>query len=116
MTYTSRGTQTAESNKYYLDNDIKGGDAEFKSDFILLGLNHKLTYGVDYSDTSTKRLRNEAGTEKKDTPDTDIKRTGIYLQDEFSKGNFDFIAGVRFDNYELDAKNDSIYNLSLIHI
>ena len=110
VTYTSHGTQTAESNKYYLNNDIKGGDAEFKSDFILLGLNHKLTYGIDYSDTSTKRLRNEAGTEKKDTPDTDIKRTGIYLQDEFSKGNFDFIAGVRFDNYELDAKNDSIYN------
>ena len=111
VTYTSRG-QTVESNKYYLNNDIKGGEAEFKSDINILGLNHKLTYGIDYSDTATKRLRNEAGTEKKDTPDTDIKRTGIYMQDEFSKGKFDFIAGLRFDNYELDAKNDSIYDNS----
>ena len=29
----------------YLNNDIKGGEAEFKSDINILGLNHKLTYG-----------------------------------------------------------------------
>ena len=46
---------------------------------------------------------------KKDQPDTTTSRLGIYLQDEVSYGKFDFIAGVRYDNYDLDAESDAIF-------
>ena len=99
-----------ENLRYYLKNDSIGGEIEMKS---TLNDKHQLTYGVDYSEADISRLRTTVstydGTEiKKDTPDTNIKRTGIYLQDEFSFDKFDFIAGLRYDNYELDAKTDSI--------
>ena len=99
-----------DDNDYYMKSTITGGEIESQSETIFFGIDHKLTYGVDYSITETSRLRKktrlkngtaEAYADAKDTPDSDITRTGIYLQDEFSKGNIDFIAGLR---------------LSLIHI
>ena len=99
-----------EERKYYLKNDSAGGEIEIKSN---LYDKHELTYGFDYSNADISRLRTTissySGTSTaKDTPDTNIKRTGVYLQDEFSLDKFDFIAGIRYDNYELDAKTDSI--------
>ena len=99
-----------EELRYYLKNDSAGGEIEIKSK---LNDKHQLTYGVDYSEADISRLRTTVstydGTEiNKDTPDTNIKRTGIYLQDEFSFDKLDFIAGIRYDNYQLDAKTDSI--------
>ena len=103
-------TSRTEERKYYLKNDSEGGEIEFKSN---LNDNHQLTYGIDYSSADISRLRttisSTTGTSTaKDTPDTNIKRTGFYLQDEFSLNKFDFIAGLRYDNYELDSKTDSI--------
>ena len=46
---------------------------------------------------------------EKDQPDTTTSRLGIYLQDEVSYGKLDFIAGVRYDNYDLDAEADAIF-------
>ena len=104
----------SDVNDYYLKNSIYGGEILTSSDIELLGKEHKFTYGVDYSKTDTSRLRKKIRdgstvTNTKDTPDSDITRTGIYIQDEFSSGNFDFIAGLRYDNYYLDAKTDSVY-------
>jgi len=105
-----------DDNDYYMKSTITGGEIESQSETIFFGIDHKLTYGVDYSITETSRLRKktrlkngtaEAYADAKDTPDSDITRTGIYLQDEFSKGNIDFIAGLRYDNYDLDAKGDA---------
>ncbi len=113
-------------NDYYLKADIFGGEIQLQNNFKISGNNHLLTYGIDYSNTDTLRIRNkdrykitkrngtQTGAEdddsiSKDTPDSDISRLGIYIQDEFSSGKFDFIAGLRFDNYELDAKSDSTY-------
>ena len=107
-----------DDNDYYMKNTITGGEIESQSETIFFGIDHKLTYGVDYSITETSRLRKktrlkngtaEAYADAKDTPDSDITRTGIYLQDEFSKGNIDFIAGLRYDNYDLDAKGDAAF-------
>ncbi len=115
-----------DTNNYYMKADLYGGDIQGQSNIELAGTNHLLTYGVDYSKTDTTRLRNKdrnftstnigggnvvtpAVVNKKDTPDSDITRTGVYIQDEFSSGKVDFIAGLRYDNYELDAKADSTY-------
>ncbi len=123
-----------DKNDYYMKSDIYGGDIQAQSNLEVSGTNHLLTYGIDYSKTDTSRLRHKdraytntlavyptghpsAGSlipqtenyNKKDTPDSDITRTGFYIQDEFSSGKFDFIAGLRYDNYDLDAKADAIF-------
>ena len=116
----------ADKNNYYMKADLFGGDLQAQSEIKLSGVNHLLTYGVDYSKTETSRLRNKdrsytstlvgsgfvtltSVSNEKDTPDSDITRTGVYIQDEFSSGKFDFIAGLRYDNYDLDAKADEIF-------
>ena len=98
---------------YYLKNDSFGADIEFQSELN----DSKFTYGIDYSKVDTSRLRTTktigGSTDvAKDTPDTDITRTGVYLQNEFSKGKFDFISGLRYDSYELDAKPDDYVSSS----
>ena len=115
-----------DTNNYYMKADLYGGEIQAQSNIELSGTNHLLTYGVDYSKTDTTRLRNKDRNytttnvgggntplteviNEKDTPDSDITRTGVYIQDEFSSGKFDFIAGLRYDNYDLDAKADSTY-------
>ena len=115
-----------DKNDYYMKSATFGGELQAQSNIKVSGKNHLLTYGLDYSVTDTSRLRNKNRnytstfvgggfvplsevTNSKDTPDSDITRTGFYIQDEFSSGNFDLIAGLRYDNYDLDAKADSIF-------
>ena len=85
--------------------------------------NHFLTYGIDYSITENQYLQDKYtntfgailhsyyGTNYpiKRSPDTDTIRLGLYLQDEIKYGKFDFITGIRFDNYKLNASADKIY-------
>jgi len=109
-TTTARGRDTLKEHRYYLENYMSGADLQLQSKLN----DHQLTYGIDYSIVDTERLRTTrtiggSTVKEKDTPDTEIKRTGIYLQDEISYGKFDFIAGLRYDNYNLDAKTDSVY-------
>ena len=97
---------------YYLKNDSFGGEVQLESS---LNDSHNLTYGLEYNSFKSSRLRttitNTTGAveNKKDQPDTTTERFGIYLQDEVSSGKFDFIVGVRYDNYNLDAQSDSIF-------
>ncbi len=102
-----RGVRATRKHDYYLKNDSVGGDLEFQSVFN----NNKLTYGLELSEVDTSRLRTTttvggSTVKAKDTPDTKITRFGAYLQDEISYGKFDFIAGLRYDTYDLDAKGD----------
>ena len=115
-TRSSFGPPTVYSdvNDYYLKNNIYGGEILTSSNIELNGTEHKFSYGVDYSKTDTSRLRKKIRngstiTNEKDTPNSEITRTGVYLQDEFSSGSFDFIAGLRYDNYDLNASTDSIF-------
>ena len=76
---------------------------------------HDLTYGIEFSSFDSSRLRTTinnltGAVEKiKDQPDTNISRLGVYVQDDINVGKFNFIAGVRYDDYELDATTDSEY-------
>ena len=102
-------SQGQSVRNYYLKNDIYGIDLALTSQSDFANTDHLFTYGVEYNITDTSRLRNTDGTLAKDTPDTQITRSGLFIQDEFSYGKFDFIAGLRFDDYQLDAKTDSVY-------
>ncbi len=92
-----------------------GANAKFNSSFDLLDTNHFLTWGIDYSYLDASRTRtvndlvNGTSSSKKETPDSTIRRIGVYLEDSISLGDFDLVGAVRFDNYKLDASNDKIY-------
>ena len=111
---------------YDLTDDTTGADIQFGSNIN----DHQLTYGLEISSTynefnQLKTAKNlftgrpyygtsynvVAGTTYpiKRSPDSTTKRVGIYLQDEFSKGDLDIIAGIRYDNYQLDVDADSRY-------
>ena len=118
MAYNPQTKKFSAANKdqdYYLKNTSYGGEIQLNSTSNFANKDHKLTYGIDYSNFDTLRLQttidNLAGSTEvaKYNPDTITQRLGIYIQDEFSSGNFDFIAGIRYDNYDLDASSDSIY-------
>ena len=106
-------------SRYKLTDDSYGIDLQLGSTIN----NHQLTYGVDYSLTSNEyyqdKYTNTSGTVShtyfgtdypiKRSPDTDTQRLGVYIQDEFVNGKTEFIYGLRFDNYQLNASPDSLY-------
>ncbi len=109
--------QTREEDKIYsLTNTLIGGNSDFSSDIVLFDNVHTLGYGFDISENDGSRTRQTRNlstgvTETvKDTPDTKTLRARLYLQDQFSLGNFDFTAGLGYDYYALNAENDLIYN------
>ena len=106
-------------SRYKLVDDSYGVDLQLGSNIN----NHQLTYGIDYSLTSNSysqdKYTDTSGTVShtyfgtnypiKRSPDTDTKRLGLYIQDEVVYGKTDFIYGLRFDKYQLDANPDSLY-------
>ena len=109
--------QTREEDKIYsLTNTLIGANSDFSSDIVLFDNVHMLGYGFDISENDGSRTRQTRDlstgvTETvKDTPDTKTLRARLYLQDQFSLGDFNFTAGLGYDYYALDAKNDLIYN------
>ena len=114
--FRTRSYSPADKDQdYYLKNTSYGGEIQLNSTLNAANKEHKLTYGIDFSSFDTLRLQttidNLAGSTEvaKYNPDTVTQKLGIYIQDEFSSGNFDFIAGVRYDNYDLDATSDAIF-------
>ena len=109
--------QTREEDKIYtLTNTLIGANSDFSSDIVLFDNVHTLGYGFDISENDGSRTRQTRNlstgvTETvKDTPDTKTLRARLYLQDQFSLGDFDFTAGLGYDYYALNAENDLIYN------
>ena len=106
-------------NDYDLIDESYGLNINLRSDFNDKNINHKLTYGVDYSTTFNSRSRRKiqsngvtSDSTVKDSPDSDTTLLGIYLQDEITFDNNDkweLIPGIRFDSYDLDSKVDSTY-------
>lgn len=109
---------------------IIGGEAQLQSQFRIGQVMNRLTYGIDLSNTSNKRVRdgverrfNAAGRSilttnligadnfpVKDFPDSDTLRLGIYAQNEMEFGNsFTLIPGLRFDIYRLNTRPDALY-------
>ena len=102
--------------------DSYGGDIQFRSDFTTGRVNHRLTYGLDISNTFNSRPRDRTETNLatgestnvippdvfpvKDYPDGNTLRLGVYVQNEIEIGPVDIIAGLRFDHYDLNLFPD----------
>ncbi|UNM95343.1 TonB-dependent hemoglobin/transferrin/lactoferrin family receptor [Ignatzschineria rhizosphaerae] len=85
---------------------------------------HNFTYGINYIDRKVSTLRegdtinlaNGVSTESeafpnKGFPDSKIKELGLFLQDRvsFFDGQFEAIAGIRYDQYKLNPTQGSVY-------
>ena len=109
------------------ESDSFGADLQLRSDFETGAAQHRLTYGIDFSQTENSRPRDRTQTglisgittrnfgvsgtfPEKDFADGETTRLGIYVQDEISIGDFEIIAGLRFDHYDLDTSNSDEFN------
>ena len=111
------------NNKFI--NQISGGELQLRNDFSTGDVSHKLTYGFDLSSTFNSRTRDRIITNlnsgqqsnrsaastfpTKDFPDSRTTRLGIYAQDEIRYLNWEVIAGIRYDDYELSTLPDETY-------
>ena len=112
-------------NDYDLVDDSFGANLQLRNDLFDNETNHRITYGIDYSQISNERERikyqsggmsslgpiPESTTTVKDSPDSETTLVGIYLQDEISFDNskWEIIPGIRYDHYNLDSTSDSEY-------
>ncbi|ASC70089.1 TonB-dependent siderophore receptor [Halomicronema hongdechloris C2206] len=105
--------------------DSYGGNLQLRSDFTTGSVSHRLTYGLDVSNTFNSRPRDRIETNLntgestnvippdtfpvKDFPDGNTLRLGVYAQDELEVGPLDIIAGLRFDHYDLSTDPDEAF-------
>tara|TARA_B100000212_G_scaffold333961_1_gene304058 strand:- start:580 stop:3042 length:2463 start_codon:yes stop_codon:yes gene_type:complete len=120
-------------NNYDLKDDSIGANIQIRND-IDEEINHRLTFGVDFSVTENERTRKKYDSQGlgsadpfgrlattvfkfpsnkivKDSPDSKTTLVGVYLQDEISFDNnkWEIIPGIRFDYYDLDSTVDDSY-------
>ncbi len=75
----------------------------------------KITYGFEGSKLDGSRLRTKVEIEADETsnyksnPDSETTKLGFYIQDEISTDNWDFIVGLRYENYDMDATSDAAW-------
>ena len=93
-----------------------GAELQFRSDRKAGDVLHQISYGIDFSESDNERERkvtnNFTGVTEslKETPDSTIKRTGFYIQDEIAVNDkLDVIAGIRYDSFDLDPQSDDAY-------
>ncbi len=110
------------------EQELIGTDIQFNTTRDWLGATHRLTYGLTVERITTSRPRDRteenlstgmtattiAGESfpNKLFPDTTTWQAGLYLQDEFSYGRFDFVPAVRLDWYSLRVSPDEAFRRS----
>ena len=115
----SRGRIGSQEEEKDLTDRSFGANVKLRSDFDWGNTNHRLSYGLDISntynernnfrfDTTTGTRVDSRGYPQKDFPDSNTFRLGVYLQDEIAFGNskLKVIPGLRFDSYKLSTENN----------
>lgn len=98
------------------ENEVFGGFAELRSDFITGPIKHRLSFGGDVSWTDQSGLRDGTVPPSGETfptrafPATDFTLGGVYVADEISlaDGLVTIFPALRFDFYDLNPTNDPL--------
>jgi len=124
---TSRGKNYRYDRDFYYQQDIQGLRLNLYSNVNLSSTTHHIGYGLEYSKTEIKELRNGLQTNVdigdstniilseafpvRDFPITKVEEFGVYFNDEIAIDgtNFTFIPAIRYDKYELSPSIDNIY-------
>lgn len=122
----TQSQETIERDRYNtFDNKVYGLGAEFSKGIAQNEqMYHHLTYGLNYRENrvstarfgNTRQLSDQSSIEtepfpNKSFPDSTIRELGLFLQDRLSlfEGQFDLIAGLRYDHYQLSPKAGSVF-------
>ncbi|MFK8030675.1 MAG: TonB-dependent hemoglobin/transferrin/lactoferrin family receptor [Gammaproteobacteria bacterium] len=121
----SNQANVVRQRQFLFNQSLTGLEINASNDFAFLGLQHQLGYGIEYEQTDTEQLR--AGTETdvntgltssqvgpdllpvRDFPMSNTQRTGVYLQNRISVGSLTFMPSLRWDRFELEPEQDSIF-------
>ncbi len=99
------------NTKVTLNQEMFGGNIQLSNNFRTNGTDQKLTYGFEINHNDASRLRkaftdNILTGDYKANPDSDILKMGLYVQDEIKFDKWDLIAGIRYDQNNIDAYAD----------
>lgn len=124
---TSRGKNYRYDRDFYYQQDIQGVRLNFYTNINAFSATHHIGYGLEYSKTDIKELRDSLQTNVdtgdatnvvlsenfplRDFPITEVEEFGLYFNDEIeiSDTNITIIPAIRYDKYELSPLVDSIY-------
>jgi hemoglobin/transferrin/lactoferrin receptor protein len=117
FTFEDRDPAVDRTRDVMFDNRVVGLAAQGERTFDLNGVDHRLMFGADYSETRQVGLRDgtipPAGEvfPARPFPITEYTLAGLFVQDEISllDGRLNVIPALRFDWYELNAIADPLY-------
>jgi hemoglobin/transferrin/lactoferrin receptor protein len=109
------GTDRTRDNQF--NNEVFGLAADARKTFDLGAVQHRLTFGGDWSRTTQEGIRDGTVPPTGETfpsspfPKTDYTLAGLFVQDEIrlAGGALRVIPAVRWDSYELSTDNDPLY-------
>lgn len=122
----TKGDYTIERDRYNtFENKGFGLGAEFSKGLAQNeSVYHNFTYGLNFRENKvsttrfgdTRKLSDNSSIEtepfpNKSFPDSTIRELGVFLQDRISlfEGQFEVIAGIRYDHYKLSPKSGSAF-------
>jgi hemoglobin/transferrin/lactoferrin receptor protein len=118
---------TRREREFNFDQRVYGLEATLHKALATGGVEHALTYGVEYAHTSIKQKRDGRATNLttgaatgtilpdvfpvRDFPVSTTQVAALFVQDEisFHDGAFRLVPALRVDRYELDPKPDAIF-------
>ena len=118
-TYSQYSQYASSTRSNDLEMNTYGIGIQLRSDVLIGNNDHVFTYGIDHSSMDGSRMsdviNNVTGAHstnypRKSSPDTTVKKSAIYIQDEIFMDKLKLVASLRYDNYDLDAENDSYYD------
>ena len=109
------GTDRIRDNQF--NNAVFGASALARTTLALGGMQHRVTFGGDWSRTTQEGVRDGTVPPAGETfpasafPKTDYTLSGVFLQDEIllAGGDLRIIPAVRYDAYELKTEADPLY-------
>lgn len=117
FTFEDRDPAVDRTRDNTFDNRVWGVSAQFDSLLSFGGIDHRFTWGGDYSLTRQEGIR--SGTvppfgetfPNRSFPNTDYALAGAFIQDEISLlgGDLTLFPAVRFDWYDLSPETDPLY-------
>lgn len=115
-TYEDRNPAADRTRETTYDNDTIGLTLQAES--VFEGeVQHRLVYGLDYSETTQGAIRDgtvptpPATFPERPFPETEYERLGVFVVDEIAllDGALLLFPSVRYDEYELRAQADALY-------
>jgi len=117
FTFEDRNPLVDRTRDNTFDNQVTGVSAQFDSLLSLGGVDHRFTWGGDYSLTRQEGIRSGTAPPFGETfpnrsfPNTDYALAGVFLQDEITLlgGDLTLFPALRFDWYDLSPEVDTLY-------